>query len=179
MWALENKVLMEVPFNDDHCLTRIIKILLEMFDDDIMIYWITREFFVFSQEIHNDYNKHLELFKCLLEKEDSQLFNHLTRYRLFDDLPLDKWCTNCFAGVLSGPALVRFWDKICGGSRNIVAFVLLMLFKTLKKTVIEMNTAAEIIAIVEKGNHQNDLIVNKAIESWHNTKSHGEIVDKS
>ncbi|KAL5283552.1 TBC1D7 family protein [Megaselia abdita] len=178
MWALENKVLMEVPFSDENCLTKIIKILLEMFDDDyVMIFWISREFFKFSQEIHLDYEKHLYLFKCLLEKEDSQLFNHFNCFKLFEDLPLDNWCSNCFAGVLSGPAIVRFWDKICGGSRKIVAFVLLMLFKTLKKSVLEMTTAEEIIALVEKGSHQNDLIVNKAIESWHNSKSHGEIVD--
>lgn len=177
MWALENKVLMDVPFSEEHCLTRIIKILLEMFDDDIIIFWLAREFFVFSQDIHKNYIKHLELFKLLLEKEDYQLFNHLSRFKLFDELPLDSWCTNCFAGVLSGSALVRFWDKICGGSRNIVAFVLLMLFKTLKKSISEMNTAKDIIALVESGNHQNDLVVNKAIESWHNSKSHGEIVD--
>lgn len=177
IWSLENKVLMEVPFNEDNCLTRIIKILIETFDDDVMIFWISRQFFNFSREIHNDYYKHLDLFKCLLEKEDTQLYNHFICFKLFENLPLDNWCSNCFAGVLSGPALVRLWDKICGGSRKIVAFVLLMLFKTLKKSVIDMNTAEDTIALVEAGNHENDLIVNKAIEIWYNSKSHGEIVD--
>uniref|UniRef100_T1H2S8 TBC1 domain family member 7 n=1 Tax=Megaselia scalaris TaxID=36166 RepID=T1H2S8_MEGSC len=139
-----------------------------MFDDDVMIYWIAKEFYVFSLEIKTDFYKHLDLFKNLLEKEDPPLFSHFINLNLLEDLPLEIWCTNGFAGVLSSPALVRFWDKICGGSRKIVAFVLLMLFKSIKKHVMEMSLASEIKDFVEKGNHQNDLIVNKAIEMWHN-----------
>ena len=169
---------MDKPFSEDHCLTKVVKILLDMFDDQVMIFWICCEFEKFSNEIHKEFPKHLDLFKALLEREDLALFNHFTEHDFFQKLPLETWCANLFAGVLSGPALLRFWDKICGGSRKIVAFILLMLFKTMKKATLESSTVEQIVKLVDKGNHQDDLIVNKAIESWQlsRVESHAEYV---
>lgn len=58
-------------------------------------------------------------------------FSHLESNNILNSLPLEKWYSLCFAGVLTKPALIRIWDKICGGSRKIVVFVFIVLFNTL------------------------------------------------
>lgn len=60
---------------------------------------------------------------------------HLEQHNMLGALPLDKWYETCFAGVLAKPALVRVWDKICGGSRKIVVFVCVVMLNVMGRRI--------------------------------------------
>lgn len=110
-------------------------------------------------------------------------------------MPLEKWYGSCFAGVLSKPALIRIWDKICGGSHKIVVFVLLVMFNMLCYKFYQHTEVAKILELVDgvwksylcfcsffnfvilqvKDNQETaDHIVNKSIEVWQQSKEHSE-----
>lgn len=179
MWLLENKKLYpEFNIYQESSFVDITETLLQVFDDDVEIYWIAKEFFEFTKEIKSEFPKLRELTVTLLEKEDIHLYNHLEKYEILNNLPLEKWYTSCFAGVIREPScLVRVWDKICGGSRKIVVFVLIVILKTMKMSIMRSTTVQQVKEIVEKKKEdQDDLIVNKAIESWQNNKNHSEFM---
>lgn len=64
---------------------------------------------------------------------------------------MEQWFCTCYAGVLSNQSLVRIWDKICGGSRKIVAFVFVTLFDRLWRTTKLSNVyqVPEILTIID------------------------------
>lgn len=64
---------------------------------------------------------------------------------------MEQWFSTCYAGVLSNQSLVRIWDKICGGSRKIVAFVFVTLFDRLWRTTKLSNVyrVPEILTIID------------------------------
>lgn len=168
MWLLENKKLHQDCFNNlqDATFIDIAETLLQVFENDVEVYWIAKEFYAFAMEIKEDFPKLKELSFTLLEKEDGTLYNHLEKHNILNNLPLEKWYVSCFAGIISEAALVRIWDKICGGSHKILVFLFLVLFKTLRMTLLRCSNVQNVIEIIVKEKEDEDLIVNKAIESW-------------
>lgn len=78
-------------------------------------------------------------------------YRYLDENNLLDALPLEEWYGTCFAGVLTNQAIIRIWDKICGGSRKIVVFVFVTLFNWIWRTS-KLSTAtqvSEILAIID------------------------------
>ena len=65
------------------------------------------------------------------------------------DLPLEKWYTCCFAGIITKPALIRIWDKIFGGSRKIIVFVFLVLCNTLSRKMMAQNNSKELLKQID------------------------------
>lgn len=178
MWLLENKKLhSEYNIYQESNFVNIAETLLEVFEDDIEAYWITKEFYEFSVEISNDLPKLKEYSFSLLEKEDAALYAHLEKHNILQNLPLEKWYTNCFAGIVSEPALIKIWDKICGGSRKIVIFLFLVILKTFRMGIMRCTLTEQVCSYVENSKEdQDDLIVNKAIELWQNNKTHNEFM---
>lgn len=64
-------------------------------------------------------------------------------------LPLDRWYETCFAGVLAKPALVRVWDKICGGSRKIVVFVCVVMLTVLGRRIVLHRELMPVLDLIE------------------------------
>uniref|UniRef100_A0A1B0ETQ3 TBC1 domain family member 7 n=3 Tax=Glossina TaxID=44049 RepID=A0A1B0ETQ3_GLOMM len=179
MWQLEQNRLLysnNEKIDLDNNFVEIVKVLLQIFENDVETYWLAKEFYSCTREIAQDCAKLKELSHNLLRKEDSNLCNHLENLAVFssNDL-LDKWYVTGFAGVISESTLVRVWDKICGGSRKIVVFIFLELAKVLKGSALKCHTRQEFKALVEQIKDQDAVIVNKAIKNWQNNKQHSEI----
>ncbi|XP_017485663.1 PREDICTED: TBC1 domain family member 7-like [Rhagoletis zephyria] len=179
MWLLENGRLLHPligPPEDDSNFMEIVKVLLQIFDNDVETYWIAKEFFACSKGIEQECSKLMELSQTLLKREDIELHNHLERLGVYNTGELvEKWYVTCFAGVITDTALVKVWDKICGGSRKIVVFVFLELVKTLRKHVLNCNSLLELKTLIEQVKDQDATIVNKAIKTWQSNKNHNEI----
>ncbi|TMW50521.1 hypothetical protein DOY81_004382 [Sarcophaga bullata] len=178
MWQLEQNRLLHANSDKtdvDRIFLEIVKVLLQLFDDDVETYWLAKEFYACTREIQQELVKLKELSQTLLKKEDSQLCSHLENLAVFssEDL-LDKWYVTCFAGVINESSLVRVWDKICGGSKKIVVFIFLELAKTLSDKALKCNTRHEFKTIVEQIKDPDALIVNKAIKTWQNSNQHSE-----
>ncbi|XP_037815137.1 TBC1 domain family member 7 [Lucilia sericata] len=180
MWQLEQNCLLHAHNNSDKMeidqnFIEIVKVLLQLFDDDVETYWLAKEFYACTREIQQECGKLKELTQNLLKKEDSQLCNHLDNLSVFssNDL-LDKWYVTCFAGVINESSLVRVWDKICGGSKKIVVFIFLELAKALSEKALKCNTRQEFKTLVEQIKDPDALIVNKAIKTWQNSNQHSE-----
>lgn len=178
MWLLENKKLhSDVNIYQDSNFVNIVEVLLQTFESDYEVYWVAKEFYAFTVEIQNDFPKLKELTFNLLEKEDAELYSHLEKHDILQHIPLESWYANCFASTISEPALIRIWDKICGGSRKIVVFVFLVLLKTLKMNFMRCNDLKQFCDHMEKKTEdQDDLIVKQAIEVWQNNKNHNEFM---
>lgn len=94
-------------------------------------------------------------------------------------LPYETWYQSCFSGVISERALVRIWDRICGGSVKIVVFVLIIILITYKRNILRMKNTPEVIKMIEKLKEDPeaaDLIVSKSIEFWQQNKGHNEFL---
>lgn len=103
MWLLENKKLHQDCFNNvsyvymyvytapkvhvylhfnntvliqlqDATFIDIAETLLQVFENDVEVYWIAKEFYAFAMEIKEDFPKLKELSFTLLEKEDGTLY---------------------------------------------------------------------------------------------------------
>ncbi|XP_036323863.1 TBC1 domain family member 7 [Rhagoletis pomonella] len=179
MWLLENGRLLHPligPPEDDSNFMEIVKVLLQIFDNDVETYWIAKEFFACTKGIEQECSKLMELSQTLLKREDIELHNHLERLGVYNTSEIvEKWYVTCFAGVITDTALVKVWDKICGGSRKIVVFVFLELVKTLRKHVLNCNSLLELKTLIEQVKDQDATIVNKAIKTWQSNKNHNEI----
>lgn len=77
MWQLEQNRLLHANNSDkmenDQNFLEIVKVLLQLFDDDVEIYWLAKEFYACTREIQQECGKLKELTQTLLKKEDSQL----------------------------------------------------------------------------------------------------------
>jgi len=180
MWLLENKQLY-LGLNISHStnFSVIADNLLDIFDNDVETYWICKGFYELTQKIVTEMPKLIELTKITFEKEDYDIYNHLVAIGALNRLPYEQWYSSCFAKVLSVRALIRIWDKICGGSIKIVIFVLIVLLVTFKRSILQMSDVESIVKLVEniKEEHETaDLIVNKAIELWQQNKGHNEFL---
>nr|XP_013097413.1 unnamed protein product [Stomoxys calcitrans] len=180
MWKLENNTLLYSvgektdDFKADLVFMEIVKVLLQIFDDDVETYWLAKEFYACTREIQLECQRLKELTQTLLKKEDTLLFSHLESLGVFssDDL-LDRWYITCFAGVINESTLVRVWDKICGGSRKIVVFIFLEMTKAFSKKAMKCQTIVEFKNLIEQVNDP-DALVNKAIKTWQTSNQHNE-----
>lgn len=179
MWLLENGRLLHPltgPPDDDNDFMEIVKVLLQIFDNDVETYWIAKEFFACTKGIEQECPKLMELTQTLLKREDIELNNYLENLGVFNSGGiLEKWYVTCFAGVITDTALVKVWDKICGGSRKIVVFVFLDLVKTLRNHVFDCNSIFDLQTLIEQVKDQDATVVNKAIKTWQSNKNHNEI----
>lgn len=55
------------------CMVRIPTTLLNIFDDDVDVYWISKGFFKCVEKFHKEMPKLTECTKSYLEKEDQEL----------------------------------------------------------------------------------------------------------
>ncbi|XP_055586080.1 TBC1 domain family member 7 [Uranotaenia lowii] len=183
MWLLETKQLrLGVDLSDDHPFCDITKVLLKTFTSSVEIYWMAKGFYDYSQEINEEMGKLVDLTSTLLEKEDNGLFMHLKSCDILNVLPLARWYGSFFAGVLPELALIRIWDKICGGSIKIVIFVLIEILRMLRRHVFKcmtLNALLECIKSMEHDQETADLVINKAIELWQQNKGHNEFIMQS
>lgn len=76
---------------------------------------------------------------------------YLDENNLLDALPLEQWLGTCFAGVLTNQSIIRIWDKICGGSRKIVAFVFVTILNWIWRTskLSSATQVSEILTIID------------------------------
>lgn len=147
-------------------------------ENDVDLYWIAKGFYDITREISRDFIKMKDLTYVLLEKEDNAMFKyapprlpkfpmpnhfllkqfslfdfrHLTNLDIFHALPLEKWYSSCFAGVLPKLSLIRIWDKICGKSKKIIVFVFIVLFNTQRVKVFRFKTVKEVLDHIDTVN---------------------------
>ncbi|CAH0555855.1 unnamed protein product [Brassicogethes aeneus] len=139
----------------------------QFFDDDVDIYWLSRNLYAKTLSIHREIRSLVNVSCVLLEKEDNNLYKHLRKNGILENLPLDKWFICCFAGILNETALGKIWDKFVAGSVKIMAFV---------ATILLINFKSKLLKCTEIYDAQNclkeipdeiaDVIANKSIEMW-------------
>ncbi|EDS33685.1 TBC1 domain family member 7 [Culex quinquefasciatus] len=178
MWLLETKQLcLGFDLQQECSFVNITEVLLQVFENDIEIYWMAKGFHVLSEEIREEMGMLLDLTETILEKEDNGIYIHLKQCDILPGLPLPKWYSSFFSGVLSELALIRIWDKICGRSNKIVIFVFIEIMRTLRRRVLrcmDLKSLLECIDSIKDEQETADMIVNKAIELWQQNKGHKE-----
>lgn len=178
MWLLENrKLYLGCNINSPSTFTTIATCLLEVFDNDVETYWICKGFHELTVKIETELPMLISLTQVILEQEDHETHSHLIKIGALNRLPYDTWYPSSFAGILYTQALIRIWDKICGGSIKIVSFVLIVMLITYKRNILRMTDSGAVIKQIEniRDEHEAaDLIVNKAIELWQANKRHNE-----
>ncbi|XP_005188613.1 TBC1 domain family member 7-like isoform X2 [Musca domestica] len=177
MWQLEQNRLLHSGPEDiaDQVFMEIVKVLLQIFNDDVETYWLAKEFYACTLDIQQECPRLKELTQTLLKKDDMQLYSHLENLDVFkSDQLLDRWYMTCFAGVINESTLVRVWDKICGGSKKIVVFIFLEMAKALSDKAMKCKTSNEFKNLIEQVKDPDALIVNKAIKAWQNSNQHSE-----
>lgn len=144
MWSLENtKINHEVKAQQEVRFIAMAQTLLEIFDDDVDIYWLAKGFHDIATKFQPDIPLSIEKTINLLEKEDNELYRHLDQLEAIKSLPLNNWFESCFAGVINEASLAKVWDKLCAGSFKILVFVAIILLTTLKRALLRCtNTVA-------------------------------------
>lgn len=174
MWLLENrKLYLGCNINAPSNFVTIASCLLEVFDNDVETYWICKGFHELTEQIAGELPKLIALTKVMLEQEDQEMLNHLNKIGALEHFPYEAWFTTCFANVLSIQALIRIWDKICGGSSKILPVVMVVILITYKRNIMRMNDHAAVIKQIESIREEHeaaDLIVNNAIDLWQENK---------
>ncbi|XP_055851903.1 TBC1 domain family member 7 [Episyrphus balteatus] len=180
MWLLENKKLHpDTNINEDNHFVEIAKVLLRMFENDVDVYWIAKEFYELTKVIKAELPKLKELTQTILKREDNLLYNHLDSHQFFKSQIIEEWYGTCFAGIINEVALVKVWDKICGGSKKILIFILLELLKTetFRSALLQCKTVDTMKKSIEKARDQDvSSVLNKAVKSWKSCNTiHNEI----
>ncbi|XP_059612010.1 TBC1 domain family member 7 [Phlebotomus argentipes] len=177
MWLLETKRL-HLGFNistTEHNFIGISETLLQLFDDEVEIYWMAKKFYEITEDIEKDLPKLITLTTSLFEKNNQELFRYLETHNLLQKLPLNRWYVTCFSGVLNETALAKVWDKIIGGSFQILAFVLYKMLSKLERSIYKCKDIDSLLECIEKLNAKNDqemsdVIVSKSIEMWQSSE---------
>lgn len=172
MWLLENEerkppLFPETNFSSADTFLPIVNTLLELYDDEVDVYWLAKSLTDVVRNMQRDLPKLKEAFTTMLEKEDGDLFNHLVDISALEVLPLTKWFNCCFAGVLDDTSLTKIWDKICSGAPKILSFAAVMLIVTLRRNILRSQNADEVLKCVSEIPEQcEEVVANKAIELW-------------
>ncbi|PNF19492.1 TBC1 domain family member 7 [Cryptotermes secundus] len=172
MWLLETgklKYSWNTQINNTlyQSLRSISQSLLNVFDNSVDIYWISKGFFQFVDKFYNDVPKLTEYTWNLLEKEDQILFNHLLDIGAWNVIPLQSWLCSCFAGVISESSLGKVWDKLAGGSCKILVFVAVVILRTLRRNLLSCKMSDNVLNCLNNIPEETaEIIVNKAIEMW-------------
>ncbi|KAK6644580.1 hypothetical protein RUM43_000847 [Polyplax serrata] len=172
MWLLETgqlKLNLKSQLDDDMFkgLIEISRSLLNIFTDDVDIYWISKGFYTAVKNMHESIPKVIDATKVVLEREDKILYRHLNEIEAFDKVQISKWLNCLFAGALNEIALVKIWDKIVGGSFKILAFVAVVIFLTLRRSIMQSNSTEPLMEELKNiSEDTSEVIVNKATELW-------------
>ncbi|XP_059045584.1 TBC1 domain family member 7 [Achroia grisella] len=172
MWLLENEerkppIFPETNFSSADTFIPIAETLLELYAEEVDIYWITKSLTDVVRNMQKDLCKLKEAFLTMLEKEDDELYNHLLDISALEVLPLTKWFNCCFAGVLDDTSLTKIWDKICSGAPKILSFVAVMLVITLRRNILKAKNPDEVLKCVSEIPEQcEEVVANKAIDLW-------------
>ncbi|CAG9794638.1 unnamed protein product [Diatraea saccharalis] len=172
MWLLDNEereppVFKETNFSSEDTFVPIAETLLELYDDEVDVYWFAKSLTDAVCAMQKDLSKLNEAFQSMLEKEDGELYNHLVELNALEKLPLVKWYNCCFAGILDDTSLAKIWDKLCSGAPKILSFVAVMLVITLRRNILKATSVEEILKCVSEIPEQyEEVIAIKAIELW-------------
>ncbi|CAD0205377.1 unnamed protein product [Chrysodeixis includens] len=172
MWLLENEertppLFPESNFSSADTFLPIANTLLELYDDEVDVYWFSKSLTDVVRTMQRDLPKLKEAFSTMLEKEDGDLFNHLVDINALEMLPLTKWFNCCFAGVLDDTSLTKIWDKVCSGAPKILSFAAVMLIITMRRNILRSKNADEVLKCVSQIPEQcEEVVANKAIELW-------------
>ncbi|KAJ0170672.1 hypothetical protein K1T71_013444 [Dendrolimus kikuchii] len=172
MWILENEtrtapLFPETNFNSADTFVPIAETLLELYQEEVDVYWICKSLTEFVKNMQRDLIKLKEAFHTMLEKEDGELYNHLLDINALEVLPLTKWFNCCFAGVLDDTSLAKIWDKVCSGAPKILSFAAVMLVITLRRNILRAKTSEEVLKCVSQIPEQcEEVVANKAIDLW-------------
>ncbi|KAL0811599.1 hypothetical protein ABMA28_009972 [Loxostege sticticalis] len=112
MWLLDNEerkppIFRETNFSSGDTFVPIVETLLELYDDEVDIYWLAKNLTEVVKQMQKDLPKLKEAFQTMLEKEDGELYNHLLDVNALEALPLTKWFNCCFAGILEDTSLTK------------------------------------------------------------------------
>ncbi|XP_030761527.1 TBC1 domain family member 7 [Sitophilus oryzae] len=183
MWLIQTR---KLTFNinleqnsDAESFTAIIEYLLYVIEDDVDLYWI-------GIKIYDKISKHQEeipkLIECthnLIEKEDPDLYRYLVQNNLLESIPLKKWFNCWFAGILNENCLARIWDKTCGGSYKILAFLVPIILTTLRHKIMKTTDIQAVIDNIKNiPEDTTDSIINKSIDKWQHHGSPLTVQDK-
>ncbi|XP_072933199.1 TBC1 domain family member 7 [Epargyreus clarus] len=172
MWLLENEerkppLFPETNYCSADTFIPIANTLLELYEDEADVYWVCKSVTEIVRGMQRDLARLRDACRTMLEKEDSQLYNHLVEINAWDALPLTKWFNCCFAGVLDDTSLTKIWDKVCSGAPKILSFVAVMLLITLRRNILKATNGDEVLKCVSEIPEQcEEVVANKAIELW-------------
>ncbi|XP_072380117.1 TBC1 domain family member 7 [Diabrotica undecimpunctata] len=168
MWLLQTgNFTIDTSLATERGFSNIVQSFMQFFEDDADVFWLSRNFYENVKKFDSDLGKLVEKSYMILEKEDAAYYKHLSKTGVLDNLPLAKWFDCCFAGILYKSALERIWDKLCGGSYKILAFVAVVVLTTLKARIIKCNNISAVLQIIKNITEETaDVIANKSIEMW-------------
>ncbi|CAD6240790.1 GSCOCG00008919001-RA-CDS [Cotesia congregata] len=142
------------------------------YEKKIDIYWLLSGFLDHVDKFYNDVGRLIECTLALLEKEDSDLYEHLLQFEVFNNIPFDRWFCSCFAETICDGSLPKIWDKIAVGAYKILAFVAAVIFITLRRFLLNCDSLDCVLDTISHINEEtSEMIVNKAIELWQQSGS--------
>ncbi|XP_015598973.1 TBC1 domain family member 7 isoform X3 [Cephus cinctus] len=135
-------------------------------------YWLLRGFLDQVQKFYKEVVRLQECTYNILEREDPDLYKHLTKIEALFNLPFHIWFYSCFAGTISNGSIPKIWDKIVVGAYKILVFVAVVTLITLKRVLLRCEHLDNILdAINNISEETSEVIVNKAIELWQQSGS--------
>lgn len=97
--------------------------------------------------------------------------SNLKSKNILNELPFERWYPSIFASILNELALIRIFDRIAGGSHQIVIFLFIVICSYTRYNLKTQLTASGVIRIIENypgdDSEKSDGIVNKSIDLWH------------
>ncbi|XP_019867250.1 TBC1 domain family member 7 [Aethina tumida] len=174
MWLLQTgKLTFDLNLFNDKGFSAISQVFMQFFDDDVDVYWLSKNFYLKILDFQNDIPALVEGVYSLLQKEDPALFKYLESNNILDNLPMEKWFYSCFAGILNETALGKIWDKFVGGSLKILCFVAANLLMINKAKLLKCNDWNEALSCVKEISDEiADVIANKSIDMWQQYGTH-------
>lgn len=98
-------------------------------------------------------------------------FRNLKSKNILNELPFDRWYPSVFASILDDLSLIRIFDRIAGGSNQIVVFLFVVICSYTRYNLKKELTASSVIKIIENypgdDSERSEVIVNKTIDLWH------------
>ncbi|KAJ8920268.1 hypothetical protein NQ315_011929 [Exocentrus adspersus] len=180
MWLLQTgNFTCDINLIDEKGFVSIVQAMMQFFEDETDVYWLAKNFYENVDKFQADIPKLTECSYNLLEKEDAELYKYLHRIGVLDNLPVGRWFDCCFAGVLNETALAKIWDKICGGSYKILAYVVVVLLTNLKIRILKCSSLTGVLQCIKNIPEETaDIIANKSIEMWQHNGSPLTMHDK-
>ncbi|XP_072014550.1 TBC1 domain family member 7-like [Amphiura filiformis] len=139
----------------------------DIFHEDVDAYWVTIRIYSYLCKVKGLVGNMIKQFQMLLQKQNSQLYEHLQSRGALDKLPYDSWFHDIFAGVLPTGALERIWDRLMGRACHVLVYVALIIVVTFRQRILSFGRADDIIQFLNKIPPDNaEVIVNEAIDLW-------------